>query len=191
MYHPSEMTNALTPTSCFYSLYLHILESHNDNDHPSRYEIYFLLDSGASFSKINYHTYLTIAKLLNITCNDKNHTSKTLTVANQTEVPILQCITATLNTAIEQTSRKFILPFAAAHIKFNILGNPFFEEYMQNINNQVFTLQFKHQSKDQPNTTKSLLYFPKTILFSHTYTEIFLKHKYVQIQTLQKLLTFP
>ena len=49
-----------------------------------------MFDSGASYSVLNYPTYLTLAKLLNITCNDKtNHTSKTLTVANQTEVPML------------------------------------------------------------------------------------------------------
>ena len=154
MYHPTEMANALTPTSWLYSLYLHTPERYNDNDHPSRLEISFLLDRGASFSVLNYPTYLTIAKLLNITCNTKtNHTSKTLTVANQTEVPILHYITTTFNTSIEQTSRQFIIPFAVADIKYNILGIPFFEEYIQNINIQDFTSQFKYQSKDQPNTT--------------------------------------
>ena len=113
------------------------------------------MDSGASISVLNYPTYLTIAKLLKITCNNEtNHTSKTLTVANQTEDPKLHYITATLNTSIEQTSRQFIIPFAVADIKSNILGNPFSEEYIQNINIQDFTLQFKHQSKDQLNTTK-------------------------------------
>ena len=87
MYHPTEMANALTPTSWFHSLYLHTPERHNDKDHPSRLEISFLLDSGASISILNYSTCLTIAKLLNITCNNKtNHTSKILTVANQTEL---------------------------------------------------------------------------------------------------------
>ena len=83
MYHPTEMADALTPKSWFYSLDLHTPERHNDNDHPSRLEISFLLDSGASISVLNCPTYLTMAKRLNITCNDKtNHTSKTLTVAN-------------------------------------------------------------------------------------------------------------
>ena len=78
-----------------------------------------------------------MAKLLNITCNDKtNQTSKTLTVANQTEIPILHYITAILKTAIEHTSRQFIIPFAVADIKYNLLGTPFFEEYIQNINIQ-------------------------------------------------------
>ena len=83
MYHPTEMANALTPTSWFYSLYLDTPERYNDNDHPSNLEISFLLNSGASISELNYPTYRTIAKLLNITCNTKtNHTSNTLTVAN-------------------------------------------------------------------------------------------------------------
>ena len=67
-----------------------------------------------------------------------------MTVANQTEVPILHFTTATLNTSFEQTSTQFIIPFAVA----DILGTPFFEEYIQNINIQDFTLQFKHQSID-------------------------------------------
>ena len=82
-----------------------------------------MLDSAASNSVLNYSTYLTIAKLLNITCNNKtNHTSKTLTVANQTEVPNVRCITTTLNTSIEQISRQFIIPFVVADINLKILG---------------------------------------------------------------------
>ena len=122
MYHPTEMANALTPTILFYSLHLHTPEKHNDTDHPSRLEISFLLDSGASISVLNYPTYLAVAQLLNITSNNKtNHISKTLTVANQTEVPILHYITTTLNLSIEQTSRHFVIPFAVADIKYNIL----------------------------------------------------------------------
>ena len=114
-----------------------------------------MLNSGASISVLNYPTYLTIAKLLNITCNNKtNHTSKTLTVANQTGFSILFYITTTLNTSIEQTSRQMIIPFAVADIKYNILGTPCFQEYIQNSNIPEFTLQFKYQSKNQPNTTK-------------------------------------
>ena len=41
MNHPTEMANALTPTSWFYYLYLHIPETFYDNDHPSRLEISF------------------------------------------------------------------------------------------------------------------------------------------------------
>ena len=113
MYHPTEMANALTPTSWFYSLFLHNPERHKDNDHPSRLEISFLLDSGASLSVLNYPTYLRIAKILNITCNNKTS---------------------------------------------------------QYRNIQDFTLQFKYQSKDHPNTTKSTSLLSKDYpLFSYIY----------------------
>ena len=39
MYHPTGMANALTATSCFYSLYLHTPERHNEIDPPSKLEI--------------------------------------------------------------------------------------------------------------------------------------------------------
>ena len=77
-----------------------------------------------------------------------------MTVANQTEVPILHYVTITLNTTIEDDSRQFIIPFAVADIKYNFPGTPFFEEYIRNINIQDFTLQFKHHSKVYPNYTQ-------------------------------------
>ena len=121
------MANALTPTSWFYSLYTHTSSNQNHRDYPSRLEISFLLDSGASISVLNHPTYITIAKPLNIKQNPPHNSSKTLTVANQTEVPILHYITITLNTTIENNSRQFTIPFAVADIKYNILGTPFFE----------------------------------------------------------------
>ena len=66
MYHPTEMANALTPTSWFYSLYTHFSPNQTQRDYPSTLEISFLLDCGASISVLNYPTYVTIAKLLNI-----------------------------------------------------------------------------------------------------------------------------
>ena len=45
-------------------------------------------------------------------------------------------------------------PSAVADIKYNILGTPFFEEIIQNINIQDFTLQFKHHSRIYPNYAK-------------------------------------
>ena len=154
MYHPTEMANALTPTSWFYSLYTHTPSNQIHRDYPSRLEISFLLDSGASISVLNHPTYITIAKLLNIKQTSPHNSSKTLTVANQTEVPILHYITITLNTTIEDNSRQFTIPFAVADIKYNILGTPFFEENIQNINIQDFTLHFKNYSRVYPNYAK-------------------------------------
>ena len=94
MYHPTAMANAVTPTSWFYTLYVHTPSSITQRDSSSRIEIAFLLDSGASISVLNYPTYRTLTKLLDIRPNHTSdigphHTSKTLTVANQTEVPIV------------------------------------------------------------------------------------------------------
>ena len=100
MYHPTEMANAVTPTSWFYSLYIHKPSTQIERENLSRLEISFLLDGGASISVLNYPTYGTIAKLLNNKENSTLNPSKTLTVANQTEVPVLQYVTTTLNTTI-------------------------------------------------------------------------------------------
>ena len=116
------------------------------------------MDSGAPISVLNHPTYITIAKFLQNKQNNPPNSSKTLTVANQTEVPILHYVTITLNTTIEDDSRQFTIPFAVADIKCNILGTPFFEEYIQNINVQDFTLQFKHHSRlHNLNTTQDYI----------------------------------
>ena len=106
----SNVANAVTPTSWFYTLYVHTPSSIVQKDNPSRLEIAFLLDSGASISVLNYPTYITLTKLLDIR---SNHTSdvgptrnfKTLTVANQTEVPILHYANIILNTTIDEDSQ--------------------------------------------------------------------------------------
>ena len=152
--YPTEMENASTPTSWFYSLYTHVSPNLNQRDYPSRLEISFLLDSGASISVLNYPTYVTIAKLLNIKHNNPHNSSKTLTVANQTEVPILHYVTLVSNTSIEEDSRQFTIPSAVADINNNFLGTPFSEENIQNISIQDFTLQFKHHSGVYPNYKK-------------------------------------
>ena len=113
-----------------------------------------------------------------------------LTVANQTEVPIFRYKTTTLNTSIEQTSRQFIIPLAVADVKYIILETPFFEKFIQTINIQDFTLHFKYPKINRIPLI-ILLYFEKPTHTSRTSTESVLKHKYVQIQTPQILLTFP
>ena len=159
MYHPTSMANAVTPTSWFYTLYVHTPSSIVQRDNPSRLEIAFLLDSGASISVLNYPTYKTLTKLLDIRSNHTSdvgptRNSKKLTVANQAEVPILHYANIFLNTTIDENSRYFSVPFAVADIKYNILGTPFFEDNIQNINIQDFTLEFKYQSKTHPNYAK-------------------------------------
>ena len=149
MYHPTAMANAVTPKSWFYALYVHTPSSIVQKDNPSRLESAFLLDSGASISVLSYPTYITLTKLVDIRPNHTSdigppHTSKTLTIANQTEVPILHHANIILNTTIDDTCRYFSVLFAVADIKYNILGTPFFEDNIQNINIQDFTLEFKY-----------------------------------------------
>ena len=138
-------------------MFIHYQVLHKEN--PSRLEIAFLLDSGASISVLNYPIYKTLTKLLDIRPNHTSdvgptRNSKTLTVANQTEVPILHYANIILNTTIDENSRYFSVPFAVADIKYNILGTPFFEDNIQNINIQDFTLESKYQSKTNPNYAK-------------------------------------
>ena len=83
--------------------------THNHCDNPVRLERSCLLDSGASMSVLNYPTYFTIAKLLNIKQNSTLNPSETLTVANQIEVLILHYATTTLKTQIEDNSRQITI----------------------------------------------------------------------------------
>ena len=159
MYHPTAIANAVTPTIWFYTLYVHTPSSIVQIDNPSRLEFAFLLDSGASISVLNYTTYITLTKLLDIRPNHTSdvgptRNSKLLTVANQTEVPILHYANIILNTTIDENSRYFSVLFGVAVIKYNILGTPFFEDNKQNINIHDFTLEFKYQSKTNTNYTK-------------------------------------
>ena len=103
MYHPTETTNAITPTSWFYQLYVHTPHQKLDTC-SSRLEILFLLDTGASISVLNLPTYTIITKHLNIIPQNKYtvQISKTLTVANPTEVHILNYFTLTCNTGIKE-----------------------------------------------------------------------------------------
>ena len=85
VYHPTAMANDVTPTSWFYTLYVHTPSSIVQKDNPFSLEIAFLSDSGASISVLNYPTYITLTKLLDIRSNHTSdigppHTSKTLTV---------------------------------------------------------------------------------------------------------------
>ena len=139
LYHRTEMANAVTPTTWFYTLYVHTPSSQIQRDNPSRLEIAFLLDSVASISMLNYPTYITLTKLLDIRPNHAsdigpNHASNILTVANQTEFPILHYANIIPNTTIKDSSRYSRVQFAVADIKYNILGTPFFKDNVKNTN---------------------------------------------------------
>ena len=121
---------------------------------------------------------LPLQKLLNVKQNNTLNSSKTLTVANQTEVPILHCVTITLNTAIEDDFRQFAIPFAVADMKYNFLGTPFFEE---NIQNSSKALHYNLNTNQQYTLTIQILHqsYPMITHTSHVFIELNLKHKYV------------
>ena len=183
MYHPTAMANAVTPTSWFYTLYVHTPSSIVQRDNPSRLEIAFLLDSGASIPVLNYPTYITLTKLLDIRPNHTSdvgptRNSKTLTVANQTEVPILHYANILLNTTIDENSRYFSVPFAVADIKYNILGTPFFEDNIQNINIQELHSNSNTNQKHTQIMQSSQHSYLKTTHISLTFIELIQRLKY-------------
>ena len=142
----TEIANTITPYSWFYPLYIHASET-NDNILPSKLEIFFLLDTGASISVLNLPTFHVISKHLNINVptNLQNKRAKTLTVANQTEVPIIDYISMTCFTEVNHKTRSFNIDFAVANIKYNILGTPFFKKHIQNIDFQQNIMTYTEQ----------------------------------------------
>ena len=60
-----EIANTITPYSWFYPLYVHTSET-KENLLPSKLEILFLLDTGASISVLNLPTFHVISKQLNL-----------------------------------------------------------------------------------------------------------------------------
>ena len=148
------MANTITPHSWFYPLYIHASET-NDNILPSKIEILFLLDTGASISVLKLPTFHVISKQLNINVptNLQNKRAKTLTVANQTEVPIIHYISMTCFTEVNHQTRSFNIDFAVAIIKYNILGTPFFKKHIQNIDFQQNIMTYIEQHPKLPTKT--------------------------------------
>ena len=118
-----------------------------DNILPSKLEILFLLDTGASISVLNLPTFHVIANQLNLNVpkDTENKRAKTLTVANQTEVPILHYSSMTSSTEVNHQNRSFNIEIAVANIKYNILGAPFFKKNIQNIDFQQNIMTYKEQ----------------------------------------------
>ena len=104
----NEIANTITPYSWFYPLDVHAPEE-KDNTLPSKLEILFLLDTGASLLVLNLPTFHVIAKQLNLNIpkNIENKRAKTLTVANQTEVPIIHYISMTCFTEVNHQHRSW------------------------------------------------------------------------------------
>ena len=148
----TEIANTITPYSWFYPLYLHASEG-KDNILPSILEILFLLDAGASISVLNLPTIHVIAKQINLNVPKMLKKAKTLTVANQTEVPIIHYVSMTCFTEVNHQNRSFNIEFAVANIKYNILGTPFFKKHIQNKDFQRNIMTCKEQHPKLPTKT--------------------------------------
>ena len=94
----------------------------------SKLEIALLLASDASVSVRDIPTYLTIMQLFSVSNFDKHDTSKTLTIANQSEIAVEQYISLVCFSIIETQSRYFMMLFAKVDIKYTFLGTPLFEK---------------------------------------------------------------
>ena len=123
-----------------------------DNILPSKLEILFLLDTGASISVLSLPTFHVIAKQLNLNVpkDIENTRAKTLTIANQTEVPIVHYISMTCFTEVNHQKRSFNIEFAVANIKYSILGAPFSKKNIQNIDFQQNIMTYKEQHPKRP-----------------------------------------
>ena len=202
MYHPnisspqssstsSEHANAITPSTWFVNLY--IFKPSEDTSIPSKLELLFLLDSGASICVLNLPTFTILAEhfLKCSTHSPHQNDYKTLTVANKSEVPILHNIILTLHTSLNGNTRTLVIPFAVANIKYNILGTPFFEKYVKtlNIENMFLTFNTPHESRINtlPFTAHKEKDYP---YFSYIYT-INVKNKYYFKPNASQIIHFP
>ena len=82
-----EMAISINTTNWFYNLYI----DSQDGTHsilPSRLDIAFLLDSGASLLLLNMPTYKMITQSFIVFNHDQHDTSKTSTISNHSEFPI-------------------------------------------------------------------------------------------------------
>ena len=104
---------------------------------------------------MNLPSFHVIAKQLNLNVpkNIKTKRAKTLTVANQAEVPIIHYVSMTFFTDVKHQNRSFNIEFAVANIKYNILGAPSFERNIQNKDFQQNIMTYKDQHPKLPIKT--------------------------------------
>ena len=105
---------------------------------------------------MNLPSFHVIEKQLNFNVpkNIENKRAKTLTVANQTEVPMIHYVSMTCFTEVNHQYRSFNVEFAVANIEYNILGAPFFKRNIQNIDFHQNIMTYKDQHPKLPTKTK-------------------------------------
>ena len=202
MYHPNpplsqpyststEHANAITPATWFVNLY--IFKPNKDTSSPSKFELLFLLDSGASICVLNLPTFTILADHFLKCSKHSPHQNeyKTLTVANKSEVPILHNLILTLHTSLHGNTRTLVISFAVANIKYNILGTPFFKKYVKTLNIESMSLTFNTPHESRINTLPFTAHKEKDHpYFSYIYT-INVKNKLYFKPNASQIIHFP
>ena len=109
----TEMLNAVNPTTWSYFLN-NQPQNEIEANSPSKMEIAFLLDGGASNFVLSIPNYMMITQMFKYCNRCENDTSKTLTTPNQSAVLFKQYLFATSFSSIETTSINFLIPLAVA-----------------------------------------------------------------------------
>ena len=150
MYHPTtsssqhsslsnEHADAITPSTWFVNFY--ILKPIEDTSLPSKLELLFLIDSGASICVLNLPTLLKCSKIF----PHKNE-FKTLIVANTTEVPIFYNVLSTFSLLFKDPHTCYSFCNSKHQVQYS--WNPFFEKYVKttNVENMSLTFNTPHES---------------------------------------------
>ena len=81
-------------------------------------------------------------------------------------------------TEVNHQNRSFIIDFAVANIKYNIVGTPFFKRHIQNIDFQQSIMTYKEQQSKLPTKTHSSTFTKRTIHMFHTFTLLNVKNQF-------------
>ena len=140
---------------------------------------------------MNLPTFHVIAKQLNLNVpkNIENKRAKTLTVANQTKVPLIHYISMTCFTEVNHQNRSFNIEFAVANTKYNILGAPFFKKKIQNMDFQQNIMTYKEQHPKLPIKTFFKHLQKRTIHIFHTYILLDVKNQFTSNHDQENLYT--
>ena len=118
------MTIANSPISWLYVLFIHS-QNETYSISLSRLKVADSLHSGASISVLIVPTYMMLTQPLKICTHDQHHTSETLTIESQSEIPVKQCTFVTCFSSREQKPWNSNILFALADKKWKNLGTPF------------------------------------------------------------------
>ena len=97
------MTFAICRTSWFYSLHSHSQEETNFHL-SSRMDKPLLSESNESISLLNVPTFMMIIQTFSVCNQGKHDTTKLLTIANESKLPIMKYLSVTCFSSLEKKS---------------------------------------------------------------------------------------